>query len=173
MTTADKGKIKIVVNGKEVEEVDSFTFLGSTMDRDGECTPEIKRRMAMGRRAVVGMARIQKNKDISLATKCRLVNEIVFAIATYGCETWTLKRVDRRRIDAFELWCWRRLLRIPWTARITNQEKLDRIEPWTSLEARVTKQNLLNFGHIMRSQFLEKDILLGLVSGKRGKGRPS
>lgn len=126
----------------------------------------------MGRGAMVGMARIWKNKDISLATKCRLVNAVVFAIATYGCETWTLKKVDRRRIDAFELWCWRRQLRIPWTARITNEEILDRIKPWTSLEARVTKQKLLYFGHIMRSQSLEKDIMLGLVSGKRGRGRP-
>ncbi|XP_075452926.1 uncharacterized protein LOC142493195 [Ascaphus truei] len=113
-----------------------------------------------------------KSKDISLATKCRLVSAIGFPIAMHDCETWTLGKAARRKIDAFELWCWRRLLRIPWTARITNQAVLERTKPIISLEAKITKQKLSYFGHIMQSKSFEKDVMLGMINGKRRRGRP-
>lgn len=172
MSTAATANISIKIDNEEIEVVNDFIFLDFKIDRDGDCTPEIRRRITLGREAMVSMSKIWKSRDINLATKCRLVNAIVFPIATYGCETWTLRKADKKRIDAFELWCWRKLLRIPWMVRVTNGDVLDQIKPKLSLEARITKHRLAYFGHIMRRQSLEKDVMLGMVSGRRGRGRP-
>ena len=171
MTTASTGKVMIKLGNEEIETVENFIFLGSKINSDNDCTPEIRRRIAMGREAMISMNKVWKSRDIKLSTKSRLVESIIFSIATYGCETWTIKKADRRRIDAFELWCWRRLLRIPWTARVTNRKVLEQINPKMTLEAKITKQRLSYFGHIMRSKSLEKDIMLGMLSGKRRRGR--
>lgn len=171
MTTAASGEVKIKINDEEIESVQDFIFLGSKIDRDGESTPEIKRRIALGRTAMVGMNKIWKSKDITLNTKNRLLRAIVFPMMMYGCESWSLRKADRRRIDAFEMWCWRKLLRIPWTARVTNREVIDRIKPGTSLEAKITRLRLTYFGHVMRANSLEKSVMLGIVSGTRRRGR--
>ncbi|XP_075210230.1 uncharacterized protein LOC142317556 [Lycorma delicatula] len=113
-----------------------------------------------------------KNEDTSLGTKCRLVHTIIFLITINGYESWTLKREDRRRIDAFELWCCRRMLRIPWAAKITNRAVLERVKPAMFFEGKVLWLKLLYFGHIMQSNLLEKSMMLGMVSGKRRVGRP-
>ena len=125
MTTA--GNVKITVDNEKIECVQEFTFLGSQIEQSRDCSLEVKRRIASGRNAMMSMNKMWKSKDISITTKCRLVHAIVFPIATYGCESWTLRKADRRKIDSFELWCWRRLLRIPWTARVTNKEVLERV----------------------------------------------
>ncbi|MBJ5695551.1 hypothetical protein JGG83_23145 [Salmonella enterica subsp. enterica serovar Derby] len=169
MTTARNGNVKITVDGEEIDCVQEFTFLGSQIDQSGESGPEIKRRVAVGRIAMMSMNRIWKSKDISLTTKCRLA--VVILLTTYSCESWTVKKIDRRKIDSFELWCWRRLLRIPWTAKVTNKQVLECIKPDLSLEGKITKLRLTYFGHVMRSNSLEKAIMLGIVSGKRKPGR--
>ena len=171
MTTADNGATRIKIDNEEIEPVQDFIFLGSKIDRTGESGPEIKRRIALGRTAMQEMTKIWKSNDISIATKTRLVNAIIFPIATYACETWTLKKADRRKIDAFELWCWRRMLRVPWTTRTTNKAILERVKPKISLEGKITKQRLSYFGHVMRAQSLETAIMLGFVSGSRRRGR--
>uniref|UniRef100_W5MXL2 Reverse transcriptase domain-containing protein n=1 Tax=Lepisosteus oculatus TaxID=7918 RepID=W5MXL2_LEPOC len=160
MTTAGNGAVKITINNEENECVKVFCFLGSMIDRTGDCGPEIRRRIALGCSAMLSMHQIWKSKDISLTTKCEMFHAIVFPISMYGCESWTLKKADRKRMDAFELWCWRRLLRISWTARVTNKEVLERI-----------KLRLTYFGHVMRSGSLEKAMMLGMVSGTRRRGR--
>lgn len=148
MTTASNGQVHIAIDGEEIEVVKDFIFLGSIIEQDGGCTSEIKRRIALGRGAMANTTKIWKNKDLSLSMKCRIVQTIVFPIVTYGCESWTMRIADKRRIDVFELWCWRRLLRIPWTAMKTNAEVLNRIKPDTSLEAKITLQRLTFFGKI-------------------------
>ena len=125
-----------------------------------------------GRTAVAGMNKIWKSKDITLTTKSRLVNDIVFPMMMYGCGSWTQTMADRRRIDTFEMWCWRKLLRIAWTARITNREVLERIKSEPSLAAKITRLRLTYFGHVMRANSLEKSIMLGMVSENRRRGRP-
>lgn len=171
MATTSSGKIKIKIDDEEIECVQDFVFLGSKIDLNGESSCEIKRRIALGRTALISMGNIWKNKDIGIATKRRLIQAIVFPITMYGCESWTVKKADRRRIDAFELWCWRKLLRIPWTARVTNKEVLERIRPEISLEGKMTRLRLTYFGHVMRSESLEKAMMLGMVNGKRRPGR--
>src|SRR5256885_7987428 len=171
MTTAGNGTVTIKINNKEIETVQDFIFLGSRVDRGGECGPEIRRRLTLGRTAMQGMEKIWKSKDISTATKTRLVNAIVFPIATYGCESWTLRKTDERKIDAFELWCWRRMLLVPWTARTTNRAVLDCVKPKMSLDGKITKQRLSFFGHVMRADSLETSLMLGNVSGNRRRGR--
>ncbi len=126
----------------------------------------------MGRKAMVSLDKLIKSKDVSLATKIRVIKTMVFPVTTYGCESWTIKQADRRKIDAFELWCWRRLLRVPWTEKRTNKSVLQEIKPECSLEASMVKLKLSYFGHIMRRQdSLEKEIMLGMVGGKRCRGR--
>uniref|UniRef100_W5MYU0 Reverse transcriptase domain-containing protein n=1 Tax=Lepisosteus oculatus TaxID=7918 RepID=W5MYU0_LEPOC len=143
MTTAGNGAVKITINSEEIKCVKVFCFLGSMIDRTGDCGPEISRS------AMLSMHQIWKSKDISLTTKCKMVHAIVFPISMYGCESWTLKK-DRKRMDSFELWCWRRLLWIPWTARVTNKEVLERIKPEISLVGKVTRLQLTYVGHMMR-----------------------
>ena len=131
-----------------METVSDFIFLGSKITADGDCSHEIKRHLLLGRKAMINLDSIFKSKDITLPTKVRLVRAMVFPVM-YGCESWTVKKAERQRIDAFELWCWRRLLRAPWTARRSNQSILKEISPGISLEGMMLKLNLQYFGHLM------------------------
>ena len=160
------------IDNEQVEIVEEFIFLGSIVNNDGQCSNEIRRRLILGRKAMTSLDKLTKSKDISLATKIRIIKSMVFPITTYGCESWTMKQADRKKIDAFELWCWRRLLRIPWTDKRTNQSVLEEIKPELSLEASMLKLRLSYFGHLMRRpESLEKEIMLGMVEGKRRRGR--
>ena len=132
------------------ETVSDFIFLGSKITTDGDCTHEIKRRLLLGRKVMTNLDSIFKSRDITLPTKVRLVKAIVFPVVTYGCEIWTVKKAEHRRIDAFELWCWRRLLRVPWTTKRSNQSILKEISPGISLEGMMLKLKLQYFGHLMR-----------------------
>ena len=116
------------LDGEKVEIVRDFVFLGAKIEDSGSCKGEILRRLALGRAAMTGLNKIWKDKDITITTKCRIVNAFVFPVVLYGCESWTIRKAERRIIDSFELWCWRRLLRIPWTARITNKSVIDEIK---------------------------------------------
>ena len=122
------------IDGETVETVADFIFLGSKITADGDCSHEIKRRLLLGRKVMTNLDSILQSRDITLPTKVRLVKAMVFPVVMYGCESWTVKKAERRRIDAFELWCWRRLLRVPWTARRSNQSILKEISPGISLE---------------------------------------
>src|SRR6266481_1809991 len=122
------------MNGETFELVEHFEFLGSRINRDGGCAEEICRKIGMARKAMTNLQKIMKDCDISRATKIRIVRAMVFPVAMYGCETWTIRKRERKRIDSFELWCWRRLLRIPWTARRTNRSVIDEIRPVISME---------------------------------------
>ena len=126
-----------------------FIFWGSKITTDGDCSYEIKRRLLLGRKVMINLDSILKSRDITLPTKVRLVKAMVFPVVMYECESWTVKKAECRRIDAFELWCWRRLLRIPWTARRSNQSVLKEISPGISLEGMMLKLKLQYFGHVM------------------------
>ena len=146
-------------------------FLGSKITADGDCSHEIKRRLLLGRKVMTNLDSIFKSRDITLSTKVRLVKAMVFPVVMYGCESWTVKKAECRRIDAFELWCWRRLLRVPWTARRSNQSILKEISPGISLEGMMLKLKLQYFGHLMRRvDSLEKTLMLGGVGGRRRRG---
>ena len=129
-------------DGERVETVSEFIFLGSKITADGDCSHEIKRRLLLGRKVMTNLDGIFKSRDITLPTKFRLVKAMVFPVVMHGCESWTLKKAERRRTDAFELWCWRRLSRVPWTARRSNQSILMEISPGISLEGMVLKLKL-------------------------------
>jgi len=135
------------IDGETVETVADFIFLGSIITADGDCSHEIKRRLLLGRKVRTNLHSIFKSRDITLPTKVHLVKAMVFPVVMYGCEIWTLKKAERQRIDAFELWCWRRLLRVPWTARISNKSILKEISPGCSLEGLMLKLKLQYFGH--------------------------
>ena len=135
------------IDGETVETVTDFIFRGSKITADGDCSHEIKRHLLLGRKAMTNLDRILKSRDITLPTKVRLVKAIVFPVVMYGCESWAVKKAERRRIDAFELWCWRRLLRVPWTARRSNQSILKEISPEYSLKGLMQKLQYL--GHLM------------------------
>ena len=155
-----------------METVSDFIFLGSKITTDGDCTHEIKRRLLLGRKVMTNLDSILKSRDITLPTKVHLVKAMVFPVVMYGCERWTVKKAERRRIDAFELWCWRRLLRVPWTARRANQSILKEISPGISLEGMMLKLKLQYFGYLMRRvDSLEKTVMLGGIGGKRRRGR--
>ena len=142
------------------------------MTAHGDCSHEIKRRLLLGRKVMTNLESIFKSRDIILPTKVRLVKAMVFPVVIFGCEHWTVKKAERRRIDAFELWCWRRLLRFPWTARRSNQSILKEINPGISLEGMMLKLKLQYFGHLMRRvDSLEKTLMLGGIGGRR-RGRP-
>ena len=138
------------IDGKTVETVADFIFLGSRMTADGDCTHEIKRCLLLGRRVLTNLDSILKSRDITLPTKVPLVKAMVLPVVMCGCESWTIKKAERRRIDAFELWCWRRLLRVPWTARRSNQSILEEISPGCSLEGLMLKLKLQYFGRLMQ-----------------------
>ena len=132
-----------------MEAVTDFIFLGSKITADGDCSHEIKRCLLLGRTAMTNLDSILKSRDITLSTKVHLVKAMVFPVVMYGCESWTIKKVERQRIDAFELWCWRRLLRVPWTARRSNPSILKESNPGCSLEGLMLKLKLQYFGHVM------------------------
>ena len=136
------------IDGETVETVSDFIFSGSKITADGDCSHEIKRHLLLGRKAMINLDSIFKSRDITLPTKVRLVKAMVFPVVMYGCESWPVKKAECRRIDAFELWCWRRLLRVPWTARRSNQSIL-KISPGISLEGMMLKLKLQYFGHLM------------------------
>ena len=138
------------IDGETVEAVLDFIFLGSKITADGDYSHEIKRRLLLGRKVMTNLDSILKSKDITLSTKVRLVKAIVFPVVKYGCESWTMKKSECRKINAIELWCWRRLLRAPWTARRSNQSILKEISPGCSLEGLMLKLKLQHFGHLMR-----------------------
>ena len=141
-----------------METVSDFVFLVSKINADGDCSHEIKRHLLLGRKAITNLESILKRRDITLPTKVHLVKAMVFPVVMYGCESWTVKKVECRRMDAFELWCWRRLLSVPWTARTSNQSILKETSPGISLEGMMLKLKLQYFGHLMqRVDSLEKN----------------
>ena len=137
------------IDGETVETVPDFIFLGSKITADGDYSYEIKRCLLLGRKVMANLDGILKSRDITLPTKVRLVKAMVFPVVVYGCESWTVKKAECRRTDAFELWCWRRLLRVPWTARRSNQSILKEISPGCSLQGLMLKLKLQYFGHLM------------------------
>ena len=137
------------IDGETVETVSDFIFLSSKITADGDCSHEIKSRLHLGRKVMTNLDSIFKSRDITLPTKVRLVKAMVFPVVMYGCESWTVKKAELRRIDVFEVWCWRRLLRVPWTARRSNQSILKGISPEISLEGMMLKLKLQYFGHLM------------------------
>ena len=156
--------------GKQWKQWQTF-FFGSKITAGGDCSHEIKRHLLLGRKAMTNLDSILKSRDISLPKKTGLVKAMVFPVVLYGCESWTIKKAEHRRIDAFELWCWRRLLRVPWTARRSNQSLLKEISPGCSLERLMLKLNLQYFGYLMwRTNSLEKALILGKIEGGRRKG---
>ena len=160
------------IDGETLEALADFIFLGSKITADGECSHEIKRHLLLRRKVMTNLDSILKSRDITLPTKVHLVNAMVFPVVMYGCEGWTIKKAEHRRIDAFELWCWRRLLSVPWTAGRSNQSILKEISPGCSLEGLMVKLKLQSLGHVMRRvDSLEKTLMLGGVGGKRRRGR--
>ena len=158
------------IDGETVETVSDFIFLGSKITADGDCSHEIKRRLLLGRKIMTNLDRILKSRDNTLSTKVHLVKAMVFPVVMYGCESWTIKKAEHRT-DAFELWCWRRLLRVPWAARRSNQSILKEISPGCSLEGLMLKLKLQYFGHLMRRvDSFEKTLMLGKIEGRRRRG---
>ena len=150
------------IDGEAMETVTDFIFLGCKITADGDCNHEIKKHFLLGRKSVTHLDSILKSRDITLSTNVCLVKAMVFPVVMYGCESWTIKKAECQRIDPFELWCWRRLLRVPWTARRSNQSILKEISPEYSMEGLVLKLKLLYFGHVMqRADSFEKTLMLG------------
>ena len=171
-------KTKIMASGPitsweiDGETVSDFIFWGSKITADGDCSHEVKRRLLLGRKVMTNLDSILKSRDITLSTKVPLVKAMIFPVVMYGCESWTVKKAERWRIDTFELWCWRRLLRVPWTARRSNQSILKEISPEISLEGMMLKLKLQHFGHLMRRvESLEKTVMLGGIGCRRRRGR--
>ena len=159
------------IDGETVETVADFIFLGSKITADVDCSHEIKRRLLLGRKVMTNLDSILKSRDVTLPTKVHLVKAMVFPLVMYGCESWTVKKAEHQRIDAFELWCWRRVLRVPWTARRSNQSILKEISPEYSLEGLILRLKLQYFGHLMqRADSLEKNLMLGKIEGRRRRG---
>ena len=159
------------IDGETVETVSDFIFLDSKITVDGDCSHEIKRRLLLGRKDMTNLDSMLKSRDITLLTEVRLVKAMAFPVVMYECESWTVKKAECRRIDAFELWCWRRPLRVPWTARRSNQSILKEIRPGISLEGLMLKLKLQYFGYLMRRvDSLEKILMLGGIGGRR-RGR--
>ena len=151
---------------------DRLYFWGSKITADGDCSHEIKRHLLLERKVMTNLDSILESRDITVPTKVCLVKAMVFPVVMYGCESWTIKKAERQRIDAFELWYWRRRLRVPWTARRNNQSILKEINPEYSLEGLMLKLKLQSFGHLMRTvDSLEKTLMLGGIEGKRRRGR--
>ena len=158
-------------DGEIVETVTDFIFWGSKITADGDYSHEIKTYLLLGRNAVTNLDSILKSRDITLPTKVCLVKAMVFPVVMYACENWTVKKAEHWRIDAFELWCWRRLLRVPWTARRSHQFILREISPECSLEGLMLKLKLQYFYHLMwRADSLEKTLMLGKIEGRRRRG---
>ena len=155
-----------------MEAVTYFIFLGSKITADGDCSHEIKSRLLLGRKVMTNLDCILKSRDITLPTKVHLVKTMVFPVVTYGCESQTIRKAECRRIDAFELWCWGRLLRVPWTARRSNQSIIKEISPGCSLEGLMLKLKLQYFGHLIRrADSFEKTLMLGQIEGRERRGQ--
>ena len=155
-----------------METVTDFIFLGSKITADGDYSHEIKRHLLLGRKTMTNLDSILKSRDITLPTKAHIVKAMVFPVVMYGCESWTIKKAEHQRMDAFELWCWRRLLRVPWTAGRSNQSILKEISPGCLLKGLMLKVKLQYFGHLMqRADSLEKTVMLGGIGGRRRGGR--
>ena len=160
------------IDGETVETVSDFILLGSKITADGDCSHEVKRRLFLGRKVMTNLDSILKSRDIILSTKVCLVKAMVFPVVMYGCESWTVKKAECRKMDAFELWCWRRLLRVSWTARRSNQSILKEISPGCSLEGLMLKLKLQYFGHLMRiADSFAKTMMLGKIEGRRRRGQ--
>ena len=156
------------IDGKAVDTVSDFIFLDSKITADGDCSHEIQRRLLLRKKVMTNLDSILKSRDITLSIKVLLVKAMVFPVVMYGCESWTIKKAEHRRIHAFELWCWRRLLRVPWTARKSNQS----ISPGCCLEGLMLKLKLQCFGHLMvRADSVEKTLMLGKIEGRRRRGQ--
>ena len=159
------------LDGETVETVSDLILGGSKIIADGDCSHEIERHLFLGRKVMTNLDSIFKSRDITLPTKVHLVKAMVFPVVRYGCESWAMKKAEWRRIDAFELWCWRRLLRVPWTARRSNQSILKEISPGYSLEGLMQKLKIQYFGHLMRGvDSLVKIMMLGRIEGRRRRG---
>ena len=159
------------IDGETVETMTDFILGGSKITADGDCSHEIKRHLLLGRKVMTNLDSILKSRDITLPAKVHLVKAMVFLVAMYGCESWTIKKAEHPRIDAFELWCWRILLRVPWTARRSNQSTLKEISPEYSLEGLMLKLKLQYFGHLMRrANSLENTLMLGKIEGGSRRG---
>ena len=159
------------IDRETMETVSDFIFLGSKITADGDCSHEIKRHLLFGRKVWTNPESILKNRDITLPTNVHLVKAMVFPVAMYGNESWTVKKAESQRIDVFELWCWRRLLRVPWTARRSNQSILNEISPGCSLEELMLKLKLQYLGHLMRrTDSFGKTLTLGKIEGRRRRG---
>ena len=159
------------IDGETMETMRDFIFLSSKITADGDCSHEIKRLLLLGRKVMTNLESILKSRDITLPTKIRLVKATVFPVVMYGCESWTIKKAEHRQIDAFELCCWRGLLRVPRTARRSNQSILKEISPEYSLEGLMLKLKLQYFGHLMRrTDSFEKTLMLGKIEGGRRRG---
>ena len=160
------------IDGETVGKVTDFNFWGSKITADGDCSHEIKRCLLLGRKVMTNLASVLKGRDSTLSTNVHLVKAMVFPVIMYGCESWTIRKADCRRIDGFELWCWGRLLRVPWTARRSNQSILKEISPGCSLEGLMLKLKLQYFGHLMRrADSFENTLMLGKIEGRRRRGR--
>ena len=160
------------IDGETVETVSDFIFWGSKITVDGDCSHEIKRRLILGRKIMTNLDSILKSRDTTLPTRVHLVKAMVFPVVMYGCESWTVNKAECRRIDAFELWSWRRILRVPWTARKSNQSIIKEISPGCSLEGLMPKLKLQYFDHLMRRvDSLKRTQMLGGIEGRRRRGR--
>ena len=159
------------IDGETVETVSDFILGGSKITADGDCSHQIKRHLLLGSKVMTNLDSILKSRDITLPTKVHLVKAMFFPVVMYGCESWTVMKAECQRIDAFGLWCWRRLLRVPWTARRSNQSILKEISPGISLEGMMLKLKLQYFGHLMRRvDSLKKTLMLGGIGGRRRRG---
>ena len=162
------------LDGETVETVTDFILGGSKITADGDCSHEIKRHLLLGRKVMTNLDSILKSRDTTLSTEVHLVKAIVLPPVMYGCESWTIKKAERQTIDAFELWCWRRLLRVPWTSRRSDQSILKEISPEYPLEGLMLKLKLQYFSHLMqRTDSLEKTLMLGKIEGGRRRGQQS
>ena len=160
------------IDGEIMEKVTDFIFLSSKITADGDCSHEIKRRLLLGKKVMTNLDSVFKSWDITLPTRVSLVKAMIFPVVMYGYESWTVKKAEHQRIDAFELWCWRRLLRVPWTARRFNQFILKEISPGISLEGLMLQLKLQYFGHLMlRTDSFEKTMMLGKIEGRRRRGQ--
>ena len=159
------------IKGEKVEVATDFIFLGSKITANGDCSHEIKRRLFLGKKVMTNLDSILKSRDITLLRKVYLVKAMAFPVVMYGCDSWTIKKAERQRVDTFELWCWKRLLKVPWTARRSNQSILKEISPKYSLEGLMLKLKLQYFCHLMqRTDSLEKTLMLGKIEGGRIRG---
>ena len=159
------------IDGETMETVSNFIFLGSKITADGDCSHEIKRHLLFGRKAMTNLDSMLKSRDITWPTKVHTIKAMVFPVVMYGCESWTIKKTERQRTDAFELWCWIRLLSVPWTTRRSNQSILKEINPEYSLEGLMLKPKLQYFGHLMwRADSLQNTLMLGKIEGRKRRG---